>query len=125
MPIDASFVSGLFLFGLFFGLLFVFLGYVTYYLGTKKAVNRFVGFRIPPTFRNPEVWMKTNTRIGLLAILHGLFLIGFGLILPLVYNPFFLLIVLLLPLAIYLTYGIWYAYHLENQFKRNIPKCTT
>jgi len=120
MPIEASFVSGLFLFGLFFGLLFVFLGYVTYYLGKKKAVNRVVGFRVPPTFRNPEVWMKANMRTGLLMVLHGVFLIVFGLVLPLFYHPVFLLIALLLPLAIYLTYGIWYAYHLEKQTKRNI-----
>ena len=125
MPIDASFVIGLYFFGLFFGLLFVLLGYFTYHLGKKKAVNRFVGFRIPPTFRNPEVWMKTNTRTGLLMILHGLFLIIFSLILPLIYHPIFLLIVLLLPLAIYLTYGIWYAYHLENQLERNISDCVT
>jgi uncharacterized membrane protein len=118
---DASFVN---VFESFLGLLFVFFGYITYYLGKKKKINGIVGFRISPTLRNPEVWMKTNTRTGLLMILHGLSLIILGLILPLVYQPFFLLITLLLPLTIYFAYGIWYAYHLENQL-RNIPKCTT
>ena len=55
--------------------------------------------------------------IGLLMVLHGIFLMIVGLILPKVELLVFLLI-LLLPLAAYITYGTWYAYHLEKQRKR-------
>jgi uncharacterized membrane protein len=117
MSTDASFVSILFFFGLFLGLLFVFLGYLTYYLGKKKKINGVVGVRIPPTYRNPEVWMRTNIRGGLMLLLHGIFMIIFGMIFPSVHFPLFML-TFLLPLAIYLPYVVWYAYHLENQLKR-------
>jgi len=82
-------------------------------LGKTGKINGIVGFRIPPTLKNAEVWMQTNTRTGLLMILHGLSLIMFGLILPL--SVQFLLIMLLLPLTVYVAYGTWYAYHLESQ----------
>lgn len=116
LSMDASFIDGLFFFGLFLGLLFVLLGYVTYYFGKKKKINRVVGVRIPPTFRNPQVWMKTNIRSGLLLLLHGIFMIIFGLTFPSAYFPVFML-TFLLPLAIYIPYVVWYAYHLENQLK--------
>ncbi|PVX25290.1 MAG: hypothetical protein CW691_05015 [Candidatus Bathyarchaeum sp.] len=106
----------LFFFGSSFGLLFVLVGYFTYHLGKKKTVNSFIGVKIPPTIRNQDVWMNVNMRIGLLMILHGIFLVIFSVILPLMYNPFLLLASLFLPLAIYLPYGIWYAYHLESQY---------
>ena len=88
-------------------------------MGKKKKINGVVGVRIPPTFRNPEVWMKTNIRGGLMLILHGIFMIIFGMILPSAHFPLFML-TFLLPLAIYLPYVVWYGYHLENQLKRTI-----
>ena len=95
------------------GLLFVILGCVAYYVGEKKAVNSIVGFRIPPTLRDPEIWRVVNMRTGLLMVLHGIFLTVVGLILPKLERSIFLLI-LLLPLVAYITYGTWYAYQLEK-----------
>lgn len=48
MPIDQSFVALKPLLG-FLGLLLIILGCVEYYVGERKAINQFVGFRIPPT----------------------------------------------------------------------------
>lgn len=95
------------------GLLFIILGYVAYYVGERKAINPFVGFRIPPTYRDPEVWKAVNMRTGILFVLHGIFVAITGLILPKVELSTFLLI-LLLPLAAVITYGTWYGYQLEK-----------
>ena len=110
MPIDQSFVSLKFILSLL-GLLFIILGYVAYYVGERKAINPFVGFRIPPTYRDPEVWKAVNIRTGKLFVLHGIFATIAGLVLPKVELSTFLLI-LLLPLAAVITYGTWYAYRL-------------
>lgn len=98
------------------GLLFVALGCVAYYVGERKAINPIVGFRIPPTYRDPEVWESVNTRAGLLTVLQGIFMVIAGLVLPKLELLTFLLIVLL-PLAAIVTYGVWYAYHLEKTSK--------
>ena len=95
------------------GLFLIVAGCVAYYVGEKKAVNSFVGFRVPPTFRDPDVWKAVNTRAGLLFALHGILVTIVGLVLPNVELLAFLLI-LLLPLAAVMTYGTWYAYQLER-----------
>lgn len=115
MPIDKLFMNLKFILSLL-GVLFVVLGGVAYYVGERKAINPIVGFRIPPTYRDPEVWKAVNTRAGLLTILHGIFTMIASLILPKVELLTFLLI-LLLPLATVLIYGTWYAYQLEKTLK--------
>jgi uncharacterized membrane protein len=112
MPIDQSFVSLKLLLSLL-GLLFIILGCVAYYVGEKKAINSFVGFRIPPTYRDPEVWKAVNMHTGILFVLHGIFATIAGLVLPKVELLTFLLI-LLLPLAAVTTYGTGYAYQFEK-----------
>jgi len=112
MPIDQSFVPLKPLLG-FLGLLLIVLGCVEYYVGERKVINQFVGFRVPPTYRNPDVWKAVNMRAGLLTVLHGIFVTIAGLVLPKVKLLTFLLI-LLLPLAAVITYGTWYAYQLEK-----------
>lgn len=97
----------------FLGLLIIALGCIAHYLGEKKTFNPFVGFRIPPTYRSPEIWMAVNMRAGVLFIFHGIFVAIAGLILPKVELLIFLLI-LLLPLAAVIIYGTWYAYKLEK-----------
>ena len=112
MPIDQSFIS--LKFGLsFLGLLFIVLGWIAYHVGVRKAINPFVGFRIPPTYRNPEVWRAVNIRTGILFALHGIFMTISGIVLPKVEFWTFLLI-LLLPLAGMIIYGTLYAYQLEQ-----------
>ena len=112
MPFDQSFVSLKLLLSLL-GLLFIILGCVAYYVGEKKAINSFVGFRIPPTYRDPEVWKAVNMHTGILFVLHGIFATIAGLVFPEVELLTFLLI-LLLPLAAVITYGTGYAYQFEK-----------
>lgn len=95
------------------GLLMIVLGCIAYYLGQKKAVNPLIGFRIPPTYRDPEVWKAVNIRSGILLVLPGIFMTMVGLGFPNIILSTFLLI-LLLPLAMMIIYGTWYAYKLEK-----------
>lgn len=97
----------------FLGLLIVALGCIAYFLGEKKVINPLVGFRIPPTYRNPEVWKAVNMRTGILFIADGIFMTIAGLTLPEVELLSFLPI-LLLPLAAVIIYCTWYAYQLEK-----------
>lgn len=112
MPIDLLTLKPLLV---FLGLVLIVLGCVEYYVGERRAINRFIGFRIPPTYRNIEVWKEVNMRAGLFTALHGIFVTIAGLLLPRVRLLTFLLI-LLLPLAVVIIYGTWFAYHLEKNF---------
>jgi len=113
MPIDQSFVSLKLSLSLL-GLRFILISYVTHYIGKRKAINSFVGFRIPPTYRDPEVWKAVNMRAGLLFALHGIFMTITGLVLPKVELLTFLL-TLLLPSTAAISYCTWYAYQLEKK----------
>lgn len=115
MSIDQSFVALKPLLG-FLGLLLIILGCVEYYVGERKVINQFVGFRVPPTYRNSEVWRAVNMRAGLLTVLHGMFVTIAGLVVPKMGLSTFLLI-LLLPLAAVIIYGTLYAYQLEKIFE--------
>lgn len=102
-----------------FGLIFISLvliigGYIQYYVGKIKAANWFVGFRIPATVRDPEVWKAVNIRTGLLMSLHGVFVLVVGLIME-SFNLLIFFLVLVLPMAGYGIYGGFYAHQLEKR----------
>lgn len=62
------------------GLLFIIVGGVTYCVGEAKLINRFIGVRIPPTYKNPEVWREANIRGELLTAIHGVLMLIVGLL---------------------------------------------
>jgi len=95
------------------GLLLIGIGCGTYYVGEVRAVNSFWGVRVPPTLEDPEVWRIVNIQTGFLTVLHGASIMAVGLIVSKVkISGIILLLILVLPLVAYLSYGVWYAYQL-------------
>ena len=74
------------------GLLFIVAGCLAYYVGEAKLINSFIGFRIPPTFKDSETWRKVNIRGGLFVVLHGILMLVVGLVLPKIRFEVFLII---------------------------------
>jgi hypothetical protein len=84
-----------------------------FYFGQEKIVNWNIGFRVPPTLRNPEIWKVVNIRMGVIMSLHGAIVALLGLLLsetiPLM--VFFIIV----PFLGQLAYGIGFAYELEKK----------
>lgn len=101
----------------FIGVILVLGGLVMYYVGLGKSVNHIVGFRVPPTMRNPEIWKTVNIRMAKIMFVHGVITTIAGLTISetITLVPA-ILACGILPLLGYMVYGTWYAYELEKRW---------
>jgi uncharacterized membrane protein len=97
----------------YFGLFLVVAGLAMFYLGKEKNMNGIIGFRVPPTLRNPEIWKTVNIRMGVIMSLHGIFAALAGFLLPEI-KPL-LIFIIGVPLLIQMVYGVGFAYELEKR----------
>ena len=80
-----------------FGAVLTFTGYICYWVGKERQVNRWMGFRTHSTLSNPDVWEAINKASGIAQMRLGIAVmvisVVFRNLVTMYYLPFILIVV--------------------------------
>lgn len=95
----------------------VFAGFISYWMGKTKNVNRWIGFRTRATLSNVDVWVVINKKSGITLMVEG---IGIMLI-SIVFKDLVVanyLTFIMLAMVVLVSTVIKFAYDASNMAKR-------
>lgn len=95
----------------------VFAGFISYWMGKTRNVNRWIGFRTRSTLSNADVWEAINKGSGIAFMVEGIGIILVSIVFrDLVVANY--LTFIMLAMVVLLSIVIKYAYDASNMAKR-------